>query len=106
MEAIPALVWRAGPEGNIEYVNKRVLEYLGAPPGEVIGWRWMDKVHPDNVAFKEGPGSKISNPGILTMQSADFEERTVDIGGSREARSSNSPHERRRFPRLQDPATL
>ena len=52
VEAIPALVWRAGPEGNIEYVNKRVLEYLGAPLGEVIGWGWMDKVHPDDVAFK------------------------------------------------------
>ena len=35
VEAIPALVWRAGPEGNIEYVNKRLLEYLGAPLGEV-----------------------------------------------------------------------
>ena len=52
VEAIPALVWRAGPEGNIEYVNKRLLEYLGAPLGEVIGWGWMDKVHPDDVAFK------------------------------------------------------
>ena len=52
VEAIPALVWRAGPEGNIEYINKRVLEYLGAPLGEVIGWGWMDKVHPDDVAFK------------------------------------------------------
>ena len=52
VEAIPALVWRAGPEGNIEYVNKRVLEYLGAPLGEVIGWGWMEKVHPDDVAFK------------------------------------------------------
>jgi PAS domain S-box-containing protein len=52
VEAIPALVWRAGPEGNIEYVNKRVLDYLGAPLGEVIGWGWMDKVHPDDVAFK------------------------------------------------------
>ena len=26
VEAIPALVWRAGPEGNIDYVNKRMLE--------------------------------------------------------------------------------
>jgi PAS domain-containing protein len=25
VEAIPALVWRAKPDGNIEYVNKRVL---------------------------------------------------------------------------------
>src|SRR5271156_1968741 len=49
VEALPALVWSAGPEGNIEYVNKRVLEYLGALLGEVIGWGWMEKVHPDDV---------------------------------------------------------
>ncbi len=52
VEAIPAAVWRAGPEGDIQYVNKRVLEYLGAPLGEIIGWGWMEKVHPDDVAFK------------------------------------------------------
>src|SRR5208283_5712100 len=52
VEAIPALVWRAAREGNIEYVNKRVLDYLGAPLSDVIGWGWMDKVHPDDVAFK------------------------------------------------------
>ena len=42
VEAIPALVWRAGPEGNIEYVNKRVLEYLGAPLAKSLagdGWK-------------------------------------------------------------------
>jgi PAS domain S-box-containing protein len=52
VEAIPTLMWRAAPEGNIDYVNKRVLEYLGAPLDEVIGWGWMDKVHLDAVAFK------------------------------------------------------
>jgi len=31
VEAIPALVWRAGPEGNIEYVNQRVLDLFGNP---------------------------------------------------------------------------
>jgi PAS domain-containing protein len=51
-ETIPALVWRAGPEGNIEYVNKRVLEYFGKPLGGIIGWGWMESVHPDDVAFK------------------------------------------------------
>jgi PAS domain S-box-containing protein len=52
VETIPALVWRAGPEGDIEYVNKRLLEYLGKPLGEIIGWGWMESVHPDDVAFK------------------------------------------------------
>ena len=52
VEAIPTLVWRAAPDGNFDYVNKRMLEYLGAPLSEVIGWGWMDKVHPDDVGFK------------------------------------------------------
>jgi PAS domain S-box-containing protein len=82
VEAIPALVWRAGPEGNIEYVNKRVLDYLGAPLDEVIGWGWMDKVHPDDVAFKVRTWLQNLESGILTVQPAGFEERTADIVGS------------------------
>ena len=31
VETIPTPVWRARPDGNIEYVNKRVLDYFGAP---------------------------------------------------------------------------
>jgi PAS domain S-box-containing protein len=52
VKAIPTLVWRAAPDGNFDYVNKRMLEYLGAPLSEVVGWGWMDKVHPDDVGFK------------------------------------------------------
>ena len=52
VDAIPTLVWRAAPDADFEYVNKRMLEYLGAPLSEVIGWGWMDKVHPDDVGFK------------------------------------------------------
>jgi PAS domain S-box-containing protein len=52
VETIPALVWRAGPDGNFDYVNKRMLEYMGAPLGEIIGWGWMEEVHPDDIAFK------------------------------------------------------
>jgi PAS domain S-box-containing protein len=51
VDAIPALVWRAGPQGNVEYVNKRVLEYFGAPFGEIVGWGWAERVHPEDVAF-------------------------------------------------------
>ncbi|AUC95505.1 hypothetical protein CWS35_15650 [Bradyrhizobium sp. SK17] len=52
IETIPALVWRARPDGHIDYVSKRLLNYLGSPLKEIIGWGWMDKVHPDDVAFK------------------------------------------------------
>ncbi len=52
VETIPTLVWRAAPDGNIEYVNRRVLEYFGAPLGEIVGWGWAERVHPEDVAFK------------------------------------------------------
>jgi PAS domain-containing protein len=38
VETIPALVWRAKPNGHIDYVNKRLLEYFGSPLEEIIGW--------------------------------------------------------------------
>jgi PAS domain S-box-containing protein len=52
IDTIPALVWRAGLDGQIDYVSKRLLEYLGSPLEEIIGWGWIDKVHPDDIAFK------------------------------------------------------
>jgi PAS domain S-box-containing protein len=52
METIPAFVWRAGPEGDIEYANKRLLEYFGTPLGDIISRGWAERVHPDDVAFK------------------------------------------------------
>ncbi|MBA1138663.1 PAS domain-containing protein [Mesorhizobium neociceri] len=52
VETLPTLVWQAEPGGNIEYVNKRVLDYFGAPLDEITGWGWVDRVHPDDVAFK------------------------------------------------------
>jgi len=63
VETIPALVWRAGPDGSFEYVNRRVLEYLGAPLGEIIGWGWMEKVHSDDVAFKVSNWLESLEPG-------------------------------------------
>ena len=68
VETIPTLVWRAGPEGNIEYVNKRVLEYFGAPLGEIIGWGWAERVPPGRRRLQgEDLAQRISNPEILTM---------------------------------------
>ena len=52
IETIPTLVWRARPDGDIDYVSKRLLEYLGSPLEAIIGWGWMDKVHPEDIAFK------------------------------------------------------
>jgi PAS domain S-box-containing protein len=86
VETIPALVWRAGPEGNFEYVNKRVLEYFGASLGDIIGWGWMERVHPDDVAFKARTWLKTFESGnpheaVCRMRGADGRYRWFAVRG-------------------------
>ena len=86
VETIPALVWRAAPDGNFDYVNKRMLEYLGAPLSEVIGWGWMDKVHPDDVGFKvrswlENLESGKPHDVVCRIRGADGRYRWFEVRG-------------------------
>jgi len=48
-ESIPQQVWTAVPNGNLDFVNRRALEYFGASEEEVIGAGWLGVVHPDDV---------------------------------------------------------
>ena len=86
VDTIPALVWKAGPEGRFEYVNKRVLEYVGAPLGEIIGWGWMEKVHPDDIAFKvsnwlENLESGNPHDAVCRFRGADGQYRWFEVRG-------------------------
>jgi PAS domain S-box-containing protein len=86
VETIPALVWRARPDGTIDYVNKRLLEYLGSPLEEVIGWGWMEKVHPHDVAFKVQSWlghleTRTSHDANCRFQGADGAYRWFNVRG-------------------------
>ncbi len=48
-EAIPQQVWTARPDGSLDYVNRRVLEYFGYPFEEMIGNGWQRFLHPDDL---------------------------------------------------------
>jgi hypothetical protein len=84
VETIPVLVWRTGPEGNIEYVNRRVLEYLGKPLAEIIGSGWMESVHPDDVAFKvktwlKNLENETSHDVVCRFRGADGQYRRFEV---------------------------
>lgn len=49
IEAIPQQVWTARPDGALDYVNQRVLEYFACSPEEIIGQGWQSKLHPDDL---------------------------------------------------------
>jgi PAS domain S-box-containing protein len=47
VETIPALVWCGTPEGELDYLNQRAVEYLGHTAESLSGGRWLELVHPD-----------------------------------------------------------
>ena len=49
VESIPQLVWFAQANGNIEYVNQRVLDYCGCTQEEIQGWNWQQLIHPEDL---------------------------------------------------------
>jgi PAS domain S-box-containing protein len=48
-ESIPQQVWTAQPDGELDFVNSRVLEYFGLPAAEMLGSGWRDAVHPEDI---------------------------------------------------------
>ncbi|MBD2343069.1 PAS domain S-box protein [Anabaena subtropica] len=47
-ESIPQQVWIAQPDGYIEYVNQRTLEYFDCTPEAILGWQWHQWIHEDD----------------------------------------------------------
>lgn len=55
MDTIPGFVWSALPDGEVEYCNRRWLDYTGMSLHEIKGWGWANAIHPeDATALLEG----------------------------------------------------
>lgn len=50
-EGILHQIWTARPDGMLDYVNKRTLEYFERSNDEMIGDGWKNVVHADDVAI-------------------------------------------------------
>lgn len=48
-EGILHQIWTARPDGLLDYVNKRTLEYFDKTREEMIGDGWSNVVHPDDL---------------------------------------------------------
>jgi diguanylate cyclase (GGDEF)-like protein/PAS domain S-box-containing protein len=47
--AIPQTVWTAGPDGAIDYYNRRWFELTGLTEQQSFGWGWKQVIHPDDL---------------------------------------------------------
>ena len=49
VDATPALIFSARPDGFIDYFNRRWLDRLGVPLAAIEGWGWTRFIHPDDL---------------------------------------------------------
>jgi two-component system, sensor histidine kinase and response regulator len=47
-EALPQLVWSATPDGACDYFSTQWTEHTGVPESDLLGWRWLEVLHPDD----------------------------------------------------------
>jgi PAS domain S-box-containing protein len=47
-EALPQLVWGAAPDGGCDYFSTQWTTYTGISESGLLGWAWMDALHPDD----------------------------------------------------------
>ena len=50
-EAIPQIIWVAGPDGRAEYFNAQWFSYTGLPYERAAGAGWQLAIHPDDLAI-------------------------------------------------------
>jgi PAS domain S-box-containing protein len=50
IDTAPAMLHSARSDGYVDFFNKRWLEYLGVSLDDLLGWRWTNEIHPDDLA--------------------------------------------------------
>ena len=49
-DALPLMVWTAGPDGQTDYSNVHCLAFTGRTAEHERGWGWVEPVHHDDRA--------------------------------------------------------
>jgi len=49
IDTIPAYAWSARPDGSVDFINQRFLEFTGRSMQDILGRGWDSLVHPDDL---------------------------------------------------------
>jgi PAS domain S-box-containing protein len=50
VNTVPAHVWSASRDGTVDFVNERLLEFVGLSSDDMLGWNWESVLHADDRA--------------------------------------------------------
>ena len=49
IDTTPAMLHSARPDGDVDFFNKRWLEYVGLSLEDIWGWQWTKVIYPEDV---------------------------------------------------------
>ena len=49
IDVIPAYAWSTGPDGSVDFINRRYLDFTGRPIEELLGSGWTSTCHTDDL---------------------------------------------------------
>jgi PAS domain S-box-containing protein len=49
IDTIPAYVWSSEPDGSVDFISQRFLDFTGRSIEELLGWEWTSTHHPDDL---------------------------------------------------------
>src|SRR5262250_1720149 len=49
INTMPTLAWSAAPDGSVDFLNQRWLDYTGFSPEQGLGWGWTSAIHPRDL---------------------------------------------------------
>ena len=67
--SLPLLIWTARPDGWCDYMNERWSAFTGRPTAEMLGWAWLDLVHPEDRARVESEyAGSVASRGVVRLE--------------------------------------
>jgi PAS domain S-box-containing protein len=63
-DAIPQIVWTARPDGGLDHLNARAVDYTGIDVEGLKDWSWDKAIHPDDLPEVVQDWSEILRTGV------------------------------------------
>ncbi len=76
-DALPQLVWSAGPDGACDYFSTQWTQHTGIPEADLLGWQWLKVLHPDD----REPTRKFWTDSVAGRGPYDVEYRVRRLDG-------------------------
>jgi PAS domain S-box-containing protein len=77
IDTIPAHAWSARPDGSVDFINQRFLEFTGRSMDDMLGWGWGSLVHPDDLTRYVGEWQAA----VATGEAMESEARVRRVDG-------------------------